>query len=522
MNNKPPVNSTNDATTVDAKAVVNESELATVHIGTNTDNVPTKLISDDVATVITAHDDDATTLNTHDAVATELIDSDQSVLENSTGITGSITQSQTKTRTLNPLTNTFHDAFSIGGEAIKDRFIIKKILGQGGMGMVCQAVDLRKVEANDDQPHIAVKLLTGDFQQHPSAFQALQREAKKTQALAHPNIITVYDFDRDGDIVFMTMEELDGYPLDAIIKGNTDVVVDRKMALNIIRDIAQALEYAHSKGIVHSDLKPGNIFYTVTGQTKVLDFGIARALNNELYKDNFDAGDLNALTPKYASLEMFERQAPDPRDDIYALGLLAGELLCGSHPYGGKTAKEVYDQGIKPTRDKSVGFLYRRLINKAVAVDRFKRTQSAKAFLSGLSWAEKGPRRVCSVSVAVVFFLVANAFVIDAVDDEISLSALPAVVQQDVILNVSEAEMALKFQDYNGALVYLERVYKLHPSNDDVENHADKIIAVFKRNLKNTQGIEQRKFLVKQLTDIGNYGFMSVNENYMALRKEFK
>ncbi len=214
------------------------------------------------------------------------------------------------TETRNPLTNTLHKPYAVGGDAIKDRFIIKRILGQGGMGMVCQAVDLRKVEADDDQPNIAIKLLTGDFQQHPNAFISLQREAKKTQALAHPNIITVYDFDRDGETVFMTMEELDGHPLDAIIKGKTDIVVDFKTALKIVKEIAQALEYAHSKGIIHSDLKPGNIFYTNTGQTKVLDFGIARALNTELYKDTYDAGDLNALTPKYASLEMFKGLDP--------------------------------------------------------------------------------------------------------------------------------------------------------------------------------------------------------------------
>ena len=442
----------------------------------------------------------------------------RSVEDNSSG-----DKTHTHTETKNPLTNTYHKPFSIGGEAIKERFIIQKVLGEGGMGMVCQALDLRRVEADDEQPNIAIKLLTGSFAQHASAFKSLQRETKKTQALAHPNIITVYDFDRDGDTIFMTMEELDGYPLDAIIKGNTDVQLDKKTALKIIREIAQALEYAHTKGIIHSDLKPGNIFYTKTGQTKVLDFGIARALNNELYQDNYDAGELHALTPKYASLEMFQNLTPDPRDDIYALGIIANQLLTGEHPYGGKTAVDVLEGNLKPTLDKNLGTLYKKLITKAIALNREDRTKSATKFLSSLSWAEKGPRRLLVASIVIIALAVANGFVIDAVDDQIPLSALPEADQQQVLSNIAEADTALKFRDYNGALVYLDLAYQLHPGDDDVEERGDQILDVFKSQLKDKSiDTENRSFLIRQLAEIGQYEFMSTNEKYLKLQKNYR
>jgi serine/threonine protein kinase len=430
---------------------------------------------------------------------------------------------RTYTDTKNPLTNIYHKPFVLGGEAIKERFIIQKVLGQGGMGMVCQALDLRRVEADDDEPYIAIKLLSNDFEQYPNAFKSLQSETRKTQALAHPNIITVFDFDRDGDTVFMTMEELDGFPLDAVIKGSTDVVLNPKSALKIVKEIALALEYAHSKGIVHSDLKPGNIFYTKTGQTKVLDFGIARALNSELYKDNFDAGELNALTPKYASLEMFENDDPDPRDDIYALGIIAGELLGGGHPYFGKKATQVRDGKLKPVLDKSLGFLYKKAIIKAVALNREDRTQSASQFLSGLNWAEKGARRAMVGIVVVVLLVIGNAFLIESVDTRVPLSDLPAMDQQSVLENIAEADTALTFQDYNGALIYLERVYELHPSNGDVEDRSQKILTVFRKQLENRKDdADYREFMSKQIVEVGKFKFMANNEQYQALQQQLR
>jgi predicted Ser/Thr protein kinase len=146
------------------------------------------------------------------------------------------------------------------GAVIRDRFVLESLLGRGGMGIVFAALDRRKEEARDPNPHIAIKILNADFQQHPDALIALQREARKAQTLAHPNVVTVFDFDRDGASVYMTMERLRGRSLDAMVREARGRGIGREAALPIIRGIAEGLAYAHRKGIVHSDLKPGNVF----------------------------------------------------------------------------------------------------------------------------------------------------------------------------------------------------------------------------------------------------------------------
>ncbi|MGJ8687850.1 MAG: protein kinase domain-containing protein, partial [Spongiibacteraceae bacterium] len=105
------------------------------------------------------------------------------------------------------------------GAILKERFYLEKKLGEGGMGAVYLARDQRKVEAKHSNPYVAVKLINGDFSQDARAFIALQRETDKSQTLAHPNIITVYDFDRDGDVFFMTMEALAGDTLETLIEN---------------------------------------------------------------------------------------------------------------------------------------------------------------------------------------------------------------------------------------------------------------------------------------------------------------
>ncbi len=109
------------------------------------------------------------------------------------------------------------------GSVVKDRFVLEEKIGQGGMGTVYKARDRRKEEAQDRNPYVALKVLNEDFKRHPRSLQALQREARKAQALQHPNIVTVYDFDRDGTNVYMVMELLEGEPLDRLIRRHKGV-----------------------------------------------------------------------------------------------------------------------------------------------------------------------------------------------------------------------------------------------------------------------------------------------------------
>jgi serine/threonine protein kinase len=164
------------------------------------------------------------------------------------------------------------------GSRIKDRFVLETEIGHGGMGRVFKARDLRKVEAQDDNPHVAIKILNEEFKRHPLALLCLQREARKAQRIAHPNVVTVYDFDRDGTDVYLVMELLEGEPLDRILKPAEGVGIGLDDALKITQEMCRALSHAHAQGIVHADLKPSNVFVTRAGVVKILDFGIARAV----------------------------------------------------------------------------------------------------------------------------------------------------------------------------------------------------------------------------------------------------
>ncbi|MFZ0256508.1 MAG: serine/threonine-protein kinase [Gammaproteobacteria bacterium] len=271
-------------------------------------------------------------------------------------------------------------------QTLNNRFVLEEQLGSGGMGTVYRALDLRRVEAEDRNPYVAVKILSLQFQTHPSAFIALQREAKKAQSLAHPNIVTVYDFDRDGSTVYMTMEYLPGKSLRERIKATGTGGMPAQEALPLIEGMGKALIYAHEKGIVHCDFKPANVFANARGQVKVIDFGIARAFkqaedDTEGESTRFDPGSLRALTPTYASPEMLEDHEPDPRDDIYALGCITYEMLAGHHPFDGLTSIEARYRGLIPKRVPGLTGKQWRALRAALALEREQRTPTVTQFL---------------------------------------------------------------------------------------------------------------------------------------------
>ncbi|MCQ8103568.1 serine/threonine protein kinase [Methylomonas sp. SURF-2] len=282
-----------------------------------------------------------------------------------------------------------HEELTVGS-TLKNRFVLQQLLGVGGMGMVFKATDLRKIEAQDKEPYVALKVLNQDFQANPMALVSLQRETKRAQTLSHPNIIKVYDFDRDGGHVFMSMEYLEGKPLSHLIKEHPEGM-PFKQAWPIIHAMADALRHAHKKSIVHSDFKPGNVFIDNSDEVRVLDFGIACAIGrgDKDHQDAtvFNARSLGAYTPAYASLEQLQNSDPDPRDDIYALACVSYELLTGKHPFGRLSAEKAQEVNLQV---KPVAKLSRRQfkgLQKALAFEQAQRTKTVDAFLSAL-----GPR----------------------------------------------------------------------------------------------------------------------------------
>jgi hypothetical protein len=306
---------------------------------------------------------------------------------------------------------------------------------------------------------------------------ALQREARKAQSLAHPNVVTVFDFDRDGDAVYMTMELLQGRSLDALTREARGKGIKREVALPIIRGIAEGLAYAHKKGIVHSDLKPGNVFITEEdGAAKILDFGIARAvpsMNPEASRDVFDAGSLGAYTEAYATDEMIDGIDPHPADDMYALGIIAYELLTGFHPYQRHSAPAARKLDLKPEPLKGLKRKEARAIERCLSFDRKRRPQNAGDFLKlfrGVTRLQKATLAAAAVLALVAGYQYYQYYV--ETSPAFPFSALTAEKQAEFKNDIKEGDEAWQFfetEKNEAALIdaaaFYGRAYEIHPRN---------------------------------------------------------
>jgi eukaryotic-like serine/threonine-protein kinase len=301
------------------------------------------------------------------------------------------------------------------GDTLNGRFVLEECVGFGGMGTVYKALDLRKLEASDRHPYIAIKVLNVQFQGHPKSLIALQREARKAQALAHPNIVAVYDFDRDGAMVYITMEYLSGKSLSQLLRAPDFHVLPFDDALKIVCGMGKALAYAHERGFVHCDFKPANVILTDAGGVKVIDFGIARVFQKAEEDADvtvFDPGSLGALTPAYASPEMLENREPDPRDDIYALGCITYELLTGRHPFNRLSAIQARDAGLRPQRPAGLGHRQWRALRNALALRREARTPTVNVFLDEFGARDVLRRRPVLIGTGAALAAAAAALVV--------------------------------------------------------------------------------------------------------------
>lgn len=424
----------------------------------------------------------------------------------------------------------------VPGDVIKERFVIESVIGKGGMGMVLKALDRRKQEAQDRNPHVALKVLSERLMQHPDSVKILQREARKAQDLAHPNIITVFDFDRDGANIYMTMEMLSGDTLDHVLKRRfLGKGVPFEQAIRWIKGMGAALTYAHQKNIIHSDFKPGNVFVTEENQVKVLDFGIARAgrpggdgegakaaggkgrasaagagetsaTAGDTLGDttHFDPGMLGALTPAYASLEMFAGEDPDPRDDIYALACVAYELLAGRHPYNRTPADQAYEQRLRPTRIKGLTKRQWRVLSRGLALERAKRTPTVAELIDGLQRPVFTPVKA-AVAVLTVALVSVSAWGIyvstRAPEDRVVFTPLEAQPQDIQAQVLDKLEFAGLLEEDGLSQPSGYRLIGVPPGNNAYELYQD-VLALHPGNRTAYEGLERvRAAVVEKLND---------------------
>ncbi|MER3522213.1 MAG: hypothetical protein C4317_08650 [Acidimicrobiia bacterium] len=207
-------------------------------------------------------------------------------------------------------------------KVISNRYEIENLIARGGMARVYRAKDLLLGRT------VALKILNPEFASDPGFVERFRREARAAASLTHPNIVAVYDSDRDGDTYFLVMEFVDGKSLREILRA--DGRLHYRRAAEVASEIALALEAAHSKGVVHRDIKPGNIMITRSGEVKVADFGIARAAGTS--EALTQAGSILG-TASYLSPEQADGRAVDARSDLYSLGVVLYEMLTGSPPF---------------------------------------------------------------------------------------------------------------------------------------------------------------------------------------------
>lgn len=299
------------------------------------------------------------------------------------------------------------------GSVLKGRYELVAELARGGMGIVYKALDRENREFKDRSSYVAIKVLGDEFKRHPLAIKALAREAKKALKLAHPNVVTVYSFARDGGNVFIVMELLEGRSLDQVLKSEGASGLPLPRVKNIVRSLGEALSYAHEQGIVHADFKPSNAFITNDGVVKVLDFGIARAAQSSVKagdKTMFDVSQLNALSPAYASLEMHNGEPPDVRDDVYSLACVTYELLTGRHPYNRIDAAKARQANLRPVPVRGLPRAQWRALRHALAFQCADRTASVAEFVNAFSEAPRS--KVWTVAVALIVIAAAAALYI--------------------------------------------------------------------------------------------------------------
>jgi serine/threonine protein kinase len=281
------------------------------------------------------------------------------------------------------------------GCVIRNRYVLEERVGIGSKGTVFKALDRYRSDLPEEDRYVAIKIRQPNADDRDDLPADLRREFHCAQTLSHESIVNVYEMDRDGDLDFFTMELLEGELLSSVMARLHPAPMSRPQAWAIIRDIGAGLAHAHSRNVVHADLKPHNIMITHSGEVRILDF------NNSVGRYVEDVGyqkpALSSVTPSYACCELLAGRPPDPRDDVYALACLSYELLAGTHPFQRRPATEARDLGIVPKRPPGLTRQQWQTLAMGLSWHRAGRSISVRAWLNKMHTERAAMPRVPGV-----------------------------------------------------------------------------------------------------------------------------
>jgi len=269
------------------------------------------------------------------------------------------------------------------GTVLLGRYMLMRLIAQGGTSFIYRARDMIAVLGEDqEQSHIAIKIVK-QLDSDLAGSQLMLYEALTTRHLAHPNIIKVYDYHRDGDLNFVTMELISGESLAELLTRSPDKKLCYRHGMVILHSVAQALQAAHDQGVIHSDIKPSNILMTDRGDVKVIDFATARASLG--CKDlpqalNHDAS-FYGYTLAYASPETIVDKPAKPSDDVFSFACIVYETLEGKHPYGRNASNSAEAAVFKLEKPESINLWQWRVLKRALSLKAEKRYSSVQGFM---------------------------------------------------------------------------------------------------------------------------------------------
>jgi len=269
------------------------------------------------------------------------------------------------------------------GCVIRNRYVLEERLGIGSKGTVFKALDRHRSDLPEEDRYVAIKILQRNADDRGDLLADFRREFYCAQTLSHENIVNVYEMDRDGDVDFFTMELLEGELLSSVMARLHPAPLSRPLAWGIIRDLGSALAHAHSRNVVHADLKPHNVMIMHSGDVRILDFNnsVGRYAEDVVHRRPARS----SVTPSYACCELLAGRAPDPRDDLYALACLSYELLAGTHPFQRRPATEARDLGIVPKRPPGLTRRQWQTLAMGLSWHRAGRSTSVSAWLDKMN-----------------------------------------------------------------------------------------------------------------------------------------